>query len=544
MQLTEQAEIGRYQKVLDLAAQMKANKIKPDVSTYVALISAAAYHRMWLDAWAIFDDMIAVGVQPTTAVFNALIKVCIKKQMSFTCNSHQLQAQNSCTSDYLWHVLTKMKELQVAPDSTTFQLIIVRFTSVNNLEVALDFYHAMKTYNIVPDVLTVKALIVLVAEAGYPRLALDLINDFEACSLRRLDHTFFMPCLIASAEALYVSAILHLDLSHILISLETQLDGVVTCWKQIVHVFNVHPGEGICLGVLNTAARHGHPDLATDALRVLKNLNIDWQEHHFSPLIEAFCHQKQYKEAIRVLDIMREQDIEPVLETASALLEALSSTEAIDSIWEITDEMLREGRKIDIVVLQVLISASIKLGDLQRAIGAYKSLAEYGVTADVTIFNSLLQGCADASHRGLGNLLLDDMKATQVKPDEKTFETFILLCLTQDDYEDAFFYLEEMKTAGFRPKYNVYSKIIRKCLNNDDFRYKVALQEMEEMGLVPRSDLKKLIRRKEEGKGPDDVWQPISSTSSGEQSSIDGATLRFIETGGADGTAQLPKEHN
>ncbi|KAG6876645.1 hypothetical protein C0992_012191 [Termitomyces sp. T32_za158] len=510
LQLAEEAELGHYSNVLEIAAKMKAHKIKPDITTYVALINAAASHRMWLDAWAIFDDMVAVGIKPNTDVFNRLIK-----------------AQNACTSDYLWQVLRKMDELQVTPDSTTFQYIIVRLTSVDNMELAIQFYHSMKTYEVVPDILTMKALVVHVARAGYPRLALDLITDFETRSLRRLDHTFFMPCLIASAEALY-------------------LDGVIKCWRQIVHVFNLFPGEGVCLGVLNTAARHGHPDLATDALRVLKSLNIDWQEHHFSPLIEAFCHQKQFQEAIRVLDIMRTEGIDPVPETASALLEALASTEAIDSVWDIADEMVREGRKVDIIVLQVLISASVKHGDLQRAIGAYKSLAEYGATADVVIFNSLLQGCVVASHRDLGNLLLDDMKAAQVKPDDKTYETFILLCLTQDDYEDAFFYLEEMKTAGFHPGYNVYSKIIRKCLTTDDFRYRVALKEMEEMGHVPRSDLKRLMHRKEaeKKKYDDEMRKPGFGTSSREQSAnIDGAALRFIETGGTDGAAQLPKEH-
>ncbi|KAG5342950.1 hypothetical protein C0989_005899 [Termitomyces sp. Mn162] len=509
MHLMEAAEHGRYTEALDLAAQMKTYKIQPDVTTYVALINAAAYHRMWLDAWAILDDMIAVGLHPNTAVFNALIK-----------------AQNACTSDYLWQVLKKMDELQIAPDTTTFRLIIVRLTSTHQMELAIQFYHTMKTYKVVPDVFTAMALIGYVAHAGYPRLALDLIADFEAHSLRRLDHSFFMPCLIASAEALY-------------------LDGVITCWKQIVHVFNMHPGEGVCLAVIDTAARNGHPDLATDALRVLRTLGIEWKEHHFAPLIEAFCRQMQLKEAIRVLDIMRGEGIEPIFETASALLEVLTSTELIDSVWEITDEILKEGKKVDNIVLQILISASMKLGDLQRAIGAYKSLAEYGATADITVFNSLLQGCVAASHRDLGNLLLDDMKAAQVKPDKDTYETFILLCLTQDDYEDAFFYLEEMKSAGFHPGYNVYSKITRKCLLADDFRYKIALKEMEEMGHEPRLDLKKLVRRKEENKDPSDkLVQAIADTQPQEPlTTIDGAALRFIETGGIEGDAQLPKEH-
>ena len=73
------------------------------------------------------------------------------------------------------------------------------------MELAIQFYQTMKTYKVVPDIFTAMALISYVAQAGYPRLALDLIDDFEAHSLRRLDYALFMPCLVASAEALYVS---------------------------------------------------------------------------------------------------------------------------------------------------------------------------------------------------------------------------------------------------------------------------------------------------------------------------------------------------
>ncbi|KAG6845406.1 hypothetical protein H0H87_009753 [Tephrocybe sp. NHM501043] len=496
----EAAEVGKYSEALLIAAKMKSQGIIPDVTTYSALMTAATHHRGWLDTWAIVDDMLAVGLKPDTNIFNALIL-----------------AQNSMTSDYVWKVLEKMEELDVNPNQFTFTPIIRRYVEDNNTELAIHVYRAMKPRNIVPDVKTASILIGHVAEAGYPRLALDLLADFEAVSVRRVDHAVWAKCLTASAEAFY-------------------LEGVISCWRKFVHELNLNPGEGVCLAVLDTAARNANPDLATDALRVLKSLGIEWEEHHFAPLIEAFCGKKQLKEAIQVLDIMRTQGVEPRPETVSALLGALSDTEAIDSIWALVDEMVKEHQPVDITVLQALISASVNLKDLQRAIGAYKSLGEYGASANITIFNSLLLGCVRTSHRDLGNLLLDDMKAAKIKPDQDTYETFITLCLAQPDYEDAFFYLEEMKANHFHPSYRVYAKIVKTCIQSNDFRYKIALKEMEDMGHTPRSDLKRLIRIAQEGKQHGEEPKPPQSIP------LDGSALRFIETGGIEGTAELPRD--
>ncbi|KAG6820981.1 hypothetical protein H0H93_008610 [Arthromyces matolae] len=486
--MSEAARRANYTETLELAARMKAQKVKPNIGTYRSLMMAASSQRMWLDAWAILDDMIAFGLKP--------------------------DAHNACSSDYIWRVLKKMKELNVEPDATTFSVLIVRFLSNGNLELALQYYHEMKNQGLVPDIETANRLVTSIAQSGYPRLADDLAEDFEAASVRRLDWKTSMSCLGASAEAFYI-------------------DGVKRNWQKVVGEAGMNPGEGVCLAVSDAAARNGFPDLVTDALRNMQALGIQFQEYHFAPLIEAFCRRGDLESAVKVLDIMQSYQVNPSPETASGLLDALNGPEPIDLLWGITDKLLQDGKHIHLTVLHVLIKASVKLGDLQRAIGAYKSLPEYGAQADITIFNSLLLGCVTASHRPLGDLLLDDMKALQIKPDQETFETFIFLCLTQNEYEDAFFYLEEMKAAGFNPGYDVYAGLVTKCINADDSRYSIALKEMQEMGHQPRMELKKLMKHKEGGQ---------QSRNTLRRPSLDGAARRFIESGGIEGAPQLPTE--
>jgi pentatricopeptide repeat protein len=318
------------------------------------------------------------------------------------------------------------------------------------------------------------------------------------------------------------------------------MDGVLHCWKIAVQDLNLTPDEGLCISVLHTAARHGLPDLATDVLRVLKLIGVPWEEYHFAPLIEAFCRADQVAEALQTLGIMRTNEIEPLIETAYPLLDIVKQdTDTVDSVWTIIDKLHKEEKRIDINAINVLIQASVLLGDLQRAVGAYKSFSEYGLTPDLTTFNILLQGCVVASHRELGSLLLADMKEAKIKPNQETYERFISLCLTQDNYEDAFFYLEEMKAAGHVPPSSVYVSILRKCISAGDTRYTIAAEEMRETGYLVPLDL--MYEMKDAAHGAEQPYNDHSTSAEGQAVGLDGAAQRFIETGGLAGMEELGK---
>jgi len=312
----------------------------------------------------------------------------------------------------------------------------------------------------------------------------------------------------------------------------------VQCWEAVVREFNMTPGEGTCIAVLNTAARHGIPDLATDALRVLEVIGVPWEEYHFAALIEAFTRNGQLREALQTLGIMHTHDIVPLPETASSITDALKDTEAVDATWAIIDELRDSGAQIDSTAITALIKASVRLDDLQRAIGAYKSLVDYGLCADLPIYNLLLQGCVAARHRELGNQLLDEMKTAKITPNQETFENFIHLVLTQKDYEDGFFYLEEMKAAGFRPASLVYETLVEKLYREKDSRAKIAAEEMLEQGYRPNVRLQRMMRENDAK-----IHAQPSSTIPQNRTPLESSVKRFIETGGLRGAADLPKEH-
>ncbi|EEB91768.1 hypothetical protein MPER_09823, partial [Moniliophthora perniciosa FA553] len=308
----------------------------------------------------------------------------------------------------------------------------------------------------------------LAAQEGLPRLAVDLADRFQDTSLRTLEPAIWLNCLRGSAAALWA-------------------EGVIRSWEIVVQELGINPDEGLCIMVLNTAARNGYPDLATDALRVLKESSVPWQEHHFAPLIEAFCRVGQLKEALIAIEIMRSHDVNILSSTALPIVELVQKDEdAFDATWTIIDELHKE-KPIHLSIWKTMLEAATALGDLQRAVGAYKSASDYGVTPDLESFNLVLECSLTAAHRPVGDLILADMKEASIAPDYRTYELMIQLCLTQDTYEDAFFFLEEMKGAGLKPADSIYTLLIWKCAHNGDTRYQVAMEEMREMGYEPSS---------------------------------------------------------
>ena len=70
------ADKGDLPQCLRLATQMKVQGVKPDILTYNCLIRACGSDGLAKQATAIFEDMLAVGLQPERETFHSLFKVC------------------------------------------------------------------------------------------------------------------------------------------------------------------------------------------------------------------------------------------------------------------------------------------------------------------------------------------------------------------------------------------------------------------------------------------------------------------------------------
>lgn len=83
MKMREAISISRSDKVVDLVGKMKKAIVRPDTSTYNNLINALALEYMQQEAWAVFRDMMAMGVKPDANTFNQLLYASFFSSINF-----------------------------------------------------------------------------------------------------------------------------------------------------------------------------------------------------------------------------------------------------------------------------------------------------------------------------------------------------------------------------------------------------------------------------------------------------------------------------
>lgn len=108
----------------------------------------------------------------------------------------------------MWKILDKMNELGVQPNTPTYSFLINMFTADGNLELALRYFHEMKSLEMTPSVKSIQNMVQLAAELSFPRLAIDIADWYESKYTKPLGKDIWLKCLAASAQEYYVSPFL------------------------------------------------------------------------------------------------------------------------------------------------------------------------------------------------------------------------------------------------------------------------------------------------------------------------------------------------
>jgi len=198
-------DLHQFLPCITIAAEMKQKNVKPNLPVYNAMLATAAEEGLWLEALAILDDMLYMGIRPNAMSFNHLLHVslCLFSPMTETI-SYFFKAVRFKHSQLISRVLVKMDACGIKPNSQTITLIISRCAAEGNLEMAIRHLLSFSEQGITPGLEAVQSVILLVARNNFVRLALDLAEWFERTSIRRLEETIWVECLIAAAETAYV----------------------------------------------------------------------------------------------------------------------------------------------------------------------------------------------------------------------------------------------------------------------------------------------------------------------------------------------------
>ncbi|KAK3827641.1 MAG: hypothetical protein J3Q66DRAFT_393967 [Benniella sp.] len=460
--------------IFDKCREVLQSGLKPDLTTYTALLEAYERNNDLDAILRTFEEMELVGITPNISAYNIGLRAAAthgetvvlekvrgmihKSGLEMNANSYEIIIQGLCANQELEHALDLLGDMTVA---------------VN--EKGLPDENGQPIINVRPTLLCYTPIIQLAQDLHESETAFLVLKMAEVQSgVSRIPPVIYTDLMARAAED-YV------------------LRAVVYCWKKAVKEMGACPDEGTCMLILNCAGHNEAPRLSAEVIQYMGENGMEFQEYHFAPLIQAFSRAAKYKSAFNVLSIMRTSGMKPTILTASSLLRALDEPSHIEDAFVCMKEMHQEGKKVDVVALNVLIEACGRGRDLTRAMTIYETAPLLGVVPDTDTFNALLTGCIMDKNMTEGRNVIAMMQQAEVDPNVDTYQSLISLCLTQINYEDAFVYLEEMKSHDVIPSEGIYTSLIRKLARENDPRIKYAIEEMESFGYVVGPNLRQYI---------------------------------------------------
>ena len=246
-------------------------------------------------------------------------------------------------------------------------------------------------------------------------------------------------------------------------------------YRARVETFYLNPPAGMCINILDTAARHADTYLATSVLRILGHRSGNpIQLHHYEALIETYAAAHDLQTALTLLTIMAAAGYAPTeASTRSIYTHLCQSTTLPKKASLILKDLYEQDRQVPIQAVNVVMQASIFHRDLEFAMSLYKSFHTFGsdLSPNTASFNILFRGCAQAEQKDIAMFLASEMIALKIPPDALTYDRLILVCLNcEAGVGDAWRYFEEASNAGWWPRDGTIVALARRICELGDNR--------------------------------------------------------------------------
>ncbi|KAK5175876.1 uncharacterized protein LTR77_001016 [Saxophila tyrrhenica] len=266
--------------------------------------------------------------------------------------------------------------------------------------------------------------------------------------------------------------------------------GTALAWKAQVEQHFINPASGICLNVLATSAQAADAEMATDVFTHLSKRSATFQPIHYELLISTYLatDPPDLPRALTILTIMALEKVEPTpSETRALFLYMRDKPHTPPEAITVFRELHRQGRKIPIAALNVIIESYVEQGNLADAMKLYKQIHTFAPLsggaqksfANIETFNLLLKGCRNAEppDEQQASFLVSELLALRVPPTALTYDRLILLFMRAG--------LHHLRTAAETEPPDRSSKLRARGLELLEWSYR-HFTEMRPLGWLPR----------------------------------------------------------
>ncbi|KAL8691537.1 MAG: hypothetical protein Q9218_003261 [Villophora microphyllina] len=477
---------------------------QPSRRHYQAILlgNTNAQHGSPAEIARIIQEMEDEGIPLDSAAYHAILKVL------------------AIHPDYLLrrHILEEVRQRWFNLSNEGWQDVIIGLLRDKQLDVAIETLRSVQQEGIQIQPWLYDLLLFNLCDAGEHDEALSILHF-------RID----------SGEQLISGNVWH----HVLDSASSAYHYAATVftWRRRVGTNYLNPSSGICLNVLNTAARHGDFGLATDVIRVLVNRSQKLQLYHYEALVESYL-PLDLRTALTVLALVASSGIQPTESSTRAIYLHLQQSADLPSVaLAMLRDLRKQQRLIPVEAVNVVIESYIYHDQFDTALETYKSLHTLCPSGAVTgTFNTLFRGCK--LRKDVAMFLASEMVAMKVSPNALTYDRMIIVCIeassTKEDLTDAWRYLEEMRGAGWWPRPGTAKALARKACSLGDERVWHLQGNPNEDGGLDSVSLRRMVEEQWKGEDENDKRHASIETTDTEDANVYDATRKRLLCGRED----------
>ena len=176
----------------------------------------------------------------------------------------------------------------------------------------------------------------------------------------------------------------------------------------------------------------------------------------FNTIIDAFIRNKNTEKAFNIFNDMINQKINPDNFTLSTLFKGINKPEHYKYLTQGVDIINKNIYPVDIILINVLLDACIKLKDKKNFCEIFENIIEKkykNISPDLITYNTFIKGCSkfrlyDKVEFAF-NHLINNSKETNIIPNDVTFNSLIDVYVSQKNMDKV------LQTVNMMQKYKI-----------------------------------------------------------------------------------------
>jgi len=251
-----------------------------------------------------------------------------------------------------------------------------------------------------------------------------------------------------------------------------QIGKAIKLWEQITNDKALVPSEQMFAQMIDVLVSSGRLNDGLQLFQEMRAVHSGRLQSQgfavaFAMIIKGFAQHKECERALQYYEEMKELGVQVGIVVLNTLIDACSRVGDMNGAASLFGDMANFDVAPDLITYSTMIKGYSVQGDLDRSLELFGEMRRKGIKPDAIVFNSLLDGCARKQMPSLCEQVMNDMVQAGIPPSNYSASILIKLYGRIADLDAAFRVLDELpEKYGFSPNPAVYTTLMSSCTWN------------------------------------------------------------------------------